>query len=177
MEKKTSDLRFRAMAAAFAVRDLLLPRIKILGEVGIRQEDHVLDYGCGPGSYTFVAAALVGESGKVYALDVHPLAVRMVKAGAEKRGLANVEAILSDCATGLPGESVDAVLLYDTLHLLDEPGRVLEEIRRVLKPGGVLSCRDHHLGEEDMRARLAASGFGLAGRGRRTYGFHKVSPA
>lgn len=59
--------------------------------------------------------------------------------------LANVETIHSDCKTGLPDNSVDAVLLYDTFHDLSDPDGVLEELHRVLKPDGILSFSDHHM--------------------------------
>jgi ubiquinone/menaquinone biosynthesis C-methylase UbiE len=56
-----------------------------------------------------------------------------------------VETILSDGATGLLGESVDAVLLYDVFHDLEDQKAVLKEIYRVLKQNGALSFSDHHL--------------------------------
>jgi ubiquinone/menaquinone biosynthesis C-methylase UbiE len=160
------------MSFSFKLRDLFLPRKKVLGEVGIELGFHVLDYGCGPGGYVPAAAELVSESGRVYALDIQPLAIRSVESMASKRGLANVETILSDCRTGLPDSSVDVVLLYDTFHDLDEPGKVLEELHRVLKPGGILSFSDHHMKEDDIVQSLTNGKlFKLSGKGERTYTF------
>jgi ubiquinone/menaquinone biosynthesis C-methylase UbiE len=99
--------------------------MNILKEVGIKPGFQVLDYGCGPGSYIIPLAELVGESGKVYALDIHPLAIRKVQDIASKKRLANVETILSDCQTGLPDNSLDVVLLYDVFHHLSDPDGVL----------------------------------------------------
>jgi len=45
-----------------------------------------------------------------------------------------VETILSDRKTGLPDNSIDIILLYDTFHGLSEPNMVLEELCKVLKP-------------------------------------------
>ena len=104
------------MALEFKIRDYRNPRANILKEVGIKQGFKVLDFGCGPGGYVLPASKLVGETGKVYALDVTPLAIKMVKNIVEKNGLKNVETILSDCATGLPDESLDVALLYDVFH-------------------------------------------------------------
>jgi ubiquinone/menaquinone biosynthesis C-methylase UbiE len=78
--------------------------------VGIKPGFHVLDYGCGPGSYIIPTAELVGKSGKIYAPDIHPLAIQMVQSIASKNQLKNVETILSDCKTGLPDNSIDVVL-------------------------------------------------------------------
>ena len=168
-------LGFKLMSFAFKIRDLFSPRINVLSEVGIKTGSRVVDYGCGPGSYTVAAAQLAGESGKVYALDIHPLAVQQVQNTASKKRLTNIETILSDCATGLPDESVDAVLLYDTLHDLSESDKVLAELQRVLKPGGILSFNDHHMKEEnEIISKVTGGGlFRLLGKGKRVYSFFK----
>ena len=134
----------------------------------------MLDYGCGPGSYVMAVAELVGKTGKVYALDAHPLAIKMVKNIVSKKRLTNVEAILSECETGLPENSLDVVLLYDTLHDLGDPDCVLEEIHRTLKPNGVLSLSDHHLEDFEIISKVTERGlFKLSQKGRNTYSFLK----
>ncbi len=145
MDKPVSNFHFKVMAATFKLRDFLSPRKNILKEAGIKPGFHVLDYGCGPGSYTTAAAELVGSSGKVYSLDVHPLAIEMIRDIVSRNKLMNLETILSDCKTRLPDNSVDVVLLYDTFHDLGDPNNVLQELHRVLKPEGVLSFSDHHM--------------------------------
>jgi ubiquinone/menaquinone biosynthesis C-methylase UbiE len=176
MDKPMSNFGFRFMSFGFKFRDLLLPREKILDEVGIKPGCYILDYGCGSGSYTIPAAQLVGNSGKVYALDVHPLAVKQVQSVAAKKHLTNIEAVLSDCATGLPDKSIDVVLLYDTFHGLNEPDKVLAELHRVLKPDGILSFNDHHMKEEnEIVSRITANGlFFLSRKGEKVYNFSKV---
>jgi len=176
MDKPMSNFMFRFMSFGFRFRDIFLPRKNILKEVGIKSGFCILDYGCGPGSYTIIAAQLVGESGKIYALDIHPLAVQGVRNIALKKRLTNIEAILSDGATGLPDESIDVALLYDTLHDLSKPDEVLAELHRVLKPNGILSFNDHHLKEEkEIIAKITGKGlFRLSRRGKRVYNFHKV---
>jgi ubiquinone/menaquinone biosynthesis C-methylase UbiE len=174
MDKAESNLGFKLMAFGYRFRDLRLPRMNILKEVGIKPGFHVLDYGCGPGSYIVPLAELVGESGKVYALDIHPLAIRKVQGIASKEQLANVETILSDCQTGLPDNSLDVVLLYDIFHHLSDPDVVLKELHRVLKPDGILSFSDHHLKENEIVSEVTNSGlFRLARKGQRTYSFSK----
>jgi len=167
MDKPMSPLVFRLMVLCYKVRDYFIPRQRILEEVGIEPGDRVLDYGCGTGSYTAVAAQMVGDCGKVYALDFHPLAIESAERLAAG-GLGNIEAIRSDCATGLADGSIDVVLLTDILHMLGEPERILRELHRVLKPGGVLACNDHHMKEEAIVAGIAGEGlFRLATRGAR----------
>ena len=167
-----SNLGFNGMSLFFKLRDLLVPRKKILEEAGLTLGDRVLDFGCGPGGYISDTADIVGELGQVYALDVHPLAIARVQNLAARRGLTNVETIQSDCRTGLAHESLDVVLMYDVFHMLDEPQAVLAEMHRVLKPDGILSFSDHHMDEESIitgvtNCRL----FELVEKGSKTYAF------
>jgi len=169
-----SDLGFRFMTLAFKIRDFLRPRREVVKEVGIKEGFHVLDYGCGPGSYVTAVAELVGKSGKIYALDINPLAIEMVKKIAAKKQLSNVETILSDRKTGLPDNSINIVLLYDTFHGLSEPNIVLEELYRVLKPNGILSFSDHHSEENEIISKVTNNGlFRLLRKGELTYSFVK----
>ena len=175
MDRVESNLGFRLMALSYKIIDLIRPAMNILEEVGIKPEFHVLDYGCGPGSYLAPLAELVGKEGKIYALDVHPLAIQMVQKIASKKQLENVETIRSDCKTGLPDNSVDVVLLYDILHTLSDPNGVLEELHRVLKQNGILSFSSGgHMKENEIISKVTNRGlFRLSRKGKRTYGFLK----
>jgi len=174
MDKPMSNLDFKFMSLGYKFRDFFLPRLNVLKEVGIKPGFNVLDFGCGPGSYIIPLAELVGESGKVYALDIHPLAIQKVKHIALKKQLTNVETILSDCQTGLPDNSLDAVLLYDAFHHLSDPDMVLKELHRVLKPDGILSFGDHHMEEKEIVTEAVNDQlFRLLRKGQRTYTFLK----
>jgi ubiquinone/menaquinone biosynthesis C-methylase UbiE len=170
-----SDLGFRAMAFTFKIRDFFRPRKDIVKEAGIEEGFHVLDYGCGSGSYITAVAELVGKSGKIYALDINPLAIQIVKRNAAKNQLTNVETIISDRKTALPDDSIDVVLLYDVFHDLTDPNGMLEELHRVLKPDGILSFNDHHMKENEMVSNLTNRRlFRLLRKGKKTYSFAKM---
>jgi len=174
MDRPMPDIAFIGMSILFRFRDLLRPRREVLKEIDIQPGFRVLDYGCGPGAYVAATAAMVGPTGKIYALDIHPLAIQKVTGIARKKGLANVETILSDCGTGLPDESVDVVLLYDIFHHLSEPDTVLQEIHRVLKPAGILSFSDHHMKRAGIVSGVTRGQlFTLKAEGKRTYSFSK----
>jgi len=149
-DKPMPDISFRLMSLFFRIRDRFRNPGKQLQQVGIKEGQTVLDFGCGPGSYAIPAARMVGEKGRIYALDIHPLALRAVDRKAEKEGLTNITTILSDRDTGLPDESVDVVLLYDTIHLIEDKGALLRELHRVMKPAGVLSILAEHMKVEDI---------------------------
>jgi ubiquinone/menaquinone biosynthesis C-methylase UbiE len=167
-----SNFAFNGMSIFFKIRDFVSPRRQVLEEAGLKPGDRVLDYGCGPGGYIADVAKMAGRSGKIYALDVHPLAIRRVQSIAKRRGLANVETINSDCRTGLPDECLDVVLLYDVFHMLDKPRAVLAELYRVLKANGLISFSDHHMRDGDIIAGMTDGGlFVLVDRGERTYTF------
>jgi ubiquinone/menaquinone biosynthesis C-methylase UbiE len=176
MDKPMSNFAFKFMSFGYKFRDLRLPRMNILKEVGIKPGFSVLDYGCGPGGYITAAAQLVTESGKVYALDIQPLAIKQVQNIAKKQKIANVETILSDCATGLSDKSIDVVLLYDVFHGLSRPDEVLTELHRVLKPDGILSFNDHHIKQEkEIISRITGKGlFTLSQKGERVYNCSKA---
>jgi len=175
VKKFLSWLDFRLMAVGFKFRDFFLPRKYILQEVGIKPGFYALDYGCGPGSYIIPLAELVGESGKVYALDINPIAIQMVKKIISKKRLKNVEPIESGCQTGLSDNSIDVVLLYDTFHDLNSPNQVLKELRRILKPGGILSFSDHHMKADEIIDGITGSHwFRLSSKREKTYTFIKT---
>ena len=175
MNKPMSSLGFKLMSLVFKVRDFMGPRQDVLKEAGIEPGFCVLDYGCGPGSYVVPLAQLVGASGEIYALDIHPLAIREIQKKATQKAIKNLKTIESDCNTGLPDNKVDVVLLYDTFHNLSRPDDVLQELHRVLKPDGTLSFSDHHMNEKDIRTGVTNTGlFKLLTKGKKTYSFSKV---
>ena len=71
-----SNSHFKFMTLALKFRDVFKPPRKVLEETTIKAGDTVLDFGCGPGSYSLAAARLVGEKGQVYSLDIHPMAIK-----------------------------------------------------------------------------------------------------
>ena len=174
MDKPMNNVMFKGMCFFFMIRDIFRPRSNILMETGIKLGDHVLDYGCGPGGYVPPVAELVGNSGRVYALDINPLAVKRVQKIASKNQLANVETTCSDCKTGLQDDSLDVVLLYDSFHMLSDPNGVLKELHHILKPNGILSFSDHHMKKNEIMSKITSGGlFELSKKGKRTYSFLK----
>jgi ubiquinone/menaquinone biosynthesis C-methylase UbiE len=160
------------VAVAFRLRDALRPPQRILHEVGLQPGMTVLDYGCGPGGFALAAARMVGPVGRVYAVDIHPLAVNSVARAALRAGIANIRALHADQLAALGPESVHRALLYDVLHALTAPAATLAGIQRVLKPRGTLSVSDHHMNEQELLAKATVGGlFRPAGRGRYTYAF------
>ena len=149
-DKPRSDIDFRVTSLFFKLRDRFRKPGEQLRRLGIKEGQTVLDFGCGSGSYAIPAARTVGEKGRIYALDIHPLAAKAVEHRARKEGLTNITTILSDRDTGLPDASIDIVLLYDTIHQIGDKRALLEELCRVMKPKGLLSILVERMKVEDV---------------------------
>ena len=86
----------------------------------------MLDFGCGYGIYTIPAAKIVGEQGRVYALDKDKDALDDLMRKAESAGLRNIERMETSgkLEIELPDDTVDVVLLFDVFHsFYSPPGR------------------------------------------------------
>ena len=108
--------------------------LKLLG-VGENIFD-VADFGCGYGTFTIPAAKMI--KGKIYAIDIEPEMIEVVKNKARKKNLSNVVPILRDFmseGSGLVDSSVDFVMLFNILHA-EKPVELLKEAFRILRVGG-----------------------------------------
>lgn len=176
MKKKMPNIAFRLMAKiAIPIRNLIMPPKRIFNEIEIDLGDNILDFGCGPGTYTLMAAEETGPKGKVYAVDIHPLALSMTKQKAGKLKLDNIEFILTDCQTPIFNSSLDLVVFLDVFHMLSNKKDVLREIHRILKPGSKMVFSDHHMKTDQILKELCQDGlFKLEKTDKYTFMFKKV---
>jgi SAM-dependent methyltransferase len=105
--------------------------------LGLSPGDRVLDIACGPGNFSRAFAAAVGESGLVVGLDASRTMLERGAADLRRSGLRNLSLIRGD-ATALPfvDASFDGVCCFAALHLFSDPFGGLDEMARVLTPGG-----------------------------------------
>jgi 2-polyprenyl-3-methyl-5-hydroxy-6-metoxy-1,4-benzoquinol methylase len=170
-----SNLSFRLMALEYRWRDRRQPPFEILQDIGVKPGMAVLDFGCGPGSFSLAAAKLVGSAGKVYAVDIHPLAITSVKHAALRENIDNIRPVLGNDIPGVSEATIDMVLMFDVLHHISDPGPVLARFQELLRSGGVLSVRDHRLNQAELLAAITASGhFRPLGQNRWVYQFKKT---
>ncbi len=138
-QKSMSWLAFQFMRLIMNIRKRFRNIDEEINLAGIEKGFYVLDFGCGLGFNTIPAAKAVGKEGRVFALDLSTLAIRIVTRKIHRNKLDNVDIIQSDCDTGLANQSIDLVYLHNTLPIVKEKQKVLDEITRVLKIGGRLS--------------------------------------
>ena len=158
--ERMSDTSFRVMTFIFMVVDFFFPYIKKrVGRFGIESGMTVVDYGCGPGRYATRFAELVVEEGKVYAADIHELAIEAVKKKIEKHNLGNIEPVLVDgYKSGLPDNAADVVCALDMFFGIKNPTEFLRELKRITKSDGVLVIDEGHQPRSVAKEKIMDSG-------------------
>ena len=149
---------------------------KLLKAAGLKEGQRVLEVGCGPGFFTIPAAETVGNEGRVYAVDVHPLAIQRVKHKIQKQGIENVEPLLAHASdTGLPDGSIDLAFLFGLRYIAGGLNSVLSELHRVLKPGSRLSFEKTKGEERGFIEEVERRGFVCSGRRGRIFLFSRTN--
>ncbi|HPJ15261.1 MAG TPA: class I SAM-dependent methyltransferase [Spirochaetota bacterium] len=136
---------FRMMAVLFKIRDVVMPHDYKLDLMGIKEGDVVLDCGCGTGSCLKKASKLTGERGLVYAVDVHPLAVKCAHKISERSVYKNIKPVLSqNGVVPVKPNSVDVIYALDMFHMVSDYKSFLRELYVLIKPDGKLYLEDGH---------------------------------
>jgi ubiquinone/menaquinone biosynthesis C-methylase UbiE len=147
----------------------LLPVIrnpyKLLKAAGLKVGQKVLEVGCGPGFFTIPAARIVGDEGHVYAVDIHPRAIKRVEEKIEKAGLKNVTPLCTNASnTGLPDRSVDLSFLFGLRYIAGGLEDLVPELHRILKSGGSLSFEKTRGSEAELIEEVKRRGFTYTGK-------------
>ena len=123
------------------LRGWLLDPVKTLRGADIQPGQTVLEVGCGTGFFTLPAAQLIGDQGRLVAMDVLSDYIKSVSKKVHSADLKNVHVVKRDALdTGLAAESIDTVLLFGVIPFPSLPlNRLLPEMHRVLKPEGRLA--------------------------------------
>ncbi len=115
----------------------------ILFQIGLKPGDTLADLGCGDGYFSIPAARIVGDSGKIYAIDISIEAISELKTGASAAGLNNIQTAVGAAeSTLLCHNCADVVLLANVLHDFADPIAALKNASSMLKRGGVLANLD-----------------------------------
>ncbi|MFO8102370.1 MAG: methyltransferase domain-containing protein [Dehalococcoidia bacterium] len=159
--ERMPDLEFRLMDWGYTAIDFFYPYVrKRAGKFGIGEGMTVVDYGCGPGRYTVRFAAIVGERGKVYAVDIHELAIAAVNRRIRKQGFRNVEPILAEgYRSQIPDEAADIVCAIDMFFIIKDPSEFLGELKRITRNDGMLVIDDGHQPRDVTRQKVLDSGY------------------
>ena len=112
---------------------------KAIAALDIKPGQIVADVGAGSGYYTVRLAERVGASGKVFATDIQPEMLTLVRQRVARGQLAQVEVVqATETDPRLPANQLDLILMVDVYHELARPQQVLRQLRTALKPDGRL---------------------------------------
>ena len=148
---------------------------KALELLGLKPGMVVADVGAGSGYYTIRMAKRVGPTGKIYANDIQPEMLTLLRKQLEKEKVANVEAVLgTETDPKLPKGELDMIIMVDVYHEFAQPQRMLRKLKEALKPDGQLVLlefrkedpyvpirTEHKMSIAEAKLELEAEGFKL----------------
>jgi predicted methyltransferase len=120
-------------------RDVYQQPGRVMDALGIGDGSVVADLGAGGGWFTIRLARRVGPNGLVYAEDVQPQMIEAIQRRVQREGLQNVRTVLgADADPRLGAETLDAALVVDAYHEVQDRVTFLQNVRKALKPRGRL---------------------------------------
>ena len=172
---------FERVNAVEAERDAWQRPVDVLRALELGDGAVVADLGSGVGYFALKLAERVGRRGRVLAVDVRRFPLLFLRVRALVRELRNLEAVRGEPDDPhLPAGGVDAVLVANTFHELEQPERILARVKLALRPAGRLVVLDpapsvardaigagqehRHASADSAEARLRGAGFEIVGR-------------
>ena len=169
--------RFGGKSMESRLRHWLFDPRKTLKGADLRAGQTVLEVGCGTGFFTLSAAEMIGDTGRLIAMDPLSDFVDRVRDKARVAGLNQIEVVRRDALhTGLPADSIDVTLLFGVVPFPTLPlNRLLPEMHRVLKPDGTMALWLFPTTAGIPRAVLRSGLFTNVGRKSGVYRYRKLS--
>jgi ubiquinone/menaquinone biosynthesis C-methylase UbiE len=146
---------------------------RAIAALELRPGQIVADVGAGSGYYTMRLSKAVGPRGRVYATDIQPEMLALIRRKIESTKTSNVEAVLgTPTESRLPDAAIDLALMVDVYHELAQPQVFLQSLKRALKPDGRLVLiefrkesawvpirEEHKMTIREARLELEAEGY------------------
>ena len=121
----------------------------------LKPGDVVADVGAGSGYHTFRLARIVGDQGKVFAVDIQQEMLDLIEKKSKRTKRKNVVPILgAEMDPKLPLESCDLILLVDVYHEFSHPYEMTVAMVKALKPGGRIAFVEFRLEDESVPIKL-----------------------
>lgn len=115
-------------------------------QMGLSDGMTVGDFGAGSGHYARAAAGVVGDGGRVYAIDIQEHVLTHAHRNSNQHHQRIIKTLWGDIerpgGTSLRGHTLDAVILANILFQIERRDGLIAEIKRTLKPGGKLLVVD-----------------------------------
>lgn len=124
-------------------RRQMLPPDIVLERLGLKEDDHMADIGCGIGYFTFPASEIIDPKNYIYAIDISQEMLEEVKKESKEKNIKNIRTIKStENDLKLEDENVSFALMVNVFHELDEKSSMVKEIYRILKTDGRIAIVD-----------------------------------
>lgn len=137
-------------------RDAYQKPDEVVKALALRTGDVVADIGSGTGYFALRFARAVGDTGRVYAVDISPEMVRHLNRRVRDLGVRNLVTVLAEPDDPLlPDASVDRFVIVDTWHHVEAQSKYIELMKRMLKPGGQVVHIDYQKRELPVGPALA----------------------
>ncbi len=128
---------------------------KLLKALEIKPGMTVADIGAGSGYHCFRMSPLVGDMGKILAVDIQPEMLAIIKARAKKENVTNIDLIEgTETDPKLPAGKVDLIILVDVYHEFSQPYEMTEKMIAALKPGGRIAFVEFRLEDPKVPIKL-----------------------
>jgi precorrin-6B methylase 2 len=128
---------------------------KLVDALQLKPGDVAADIGAGSGYLTFRLSERVGPKGKVFAVDIQPEMLKLIRQRMQARGVTNVEPVQGTITDPkLPAGAVDLILMVDVYHEFSHPWEMTGALLRALKPGGRLVFVEYRLEDPDVPIKL-----------------------
>lgn len=116
---------------------------QIVQNFGLKPGDHAADFGAGHGYFTMPLARAVGRNGKIWAIDIQPSSLDLIRSRARSEHLLNIVCVRADLdnagAAGIADNFADFVLIANILFQAERREAVVREAWRILRQGGRLA--------------------------------------
>ncbi len=130
------------------------PRL-VLEAIQLKPGNVVADIGAGTGYFSWRMAQEVGNSGRVYAVDIQQEMLDLLSQKMTERGVTNVVPILGTIDNAkLPANTLDLVIMVDVYHEFSHPYEMMGSICRSLKPGGRVVFVEYRLEDPEVPIKL-----------------------
>ena len=148
---------------------------QIIKAIGLKPGQTIADIGAGGGYFSLRFAEIVGEEGKVYAVDTNPKFLKFIQSCAEEKGIGNILTILAEDELDLPEESLNFIFMCNVTHHLVERTTYFTRLRKYLKPDGKIIIIEykpsksfsfrgifkHHVAKETIIQEMKQAGYKL----------------